>query len=272
MSNKGWIKLHRSIFDNDLWNAEPFTKGQAWIDLIGNANHKACSTWVRGIEIRVERGQISWSELTMAKRWQWSRGKVRRYLGTLKTKQMIVQQNNNLTSIISICNYEVYQSDSTADSTANDTANDTAGGTPDEHQTVHKQECKNEKKERIKDKDSSPTAPAKKKPAIDYSSWPEKPSPQVYEDWKALRKTKRAPITQTVVDQFGKQLNLAKDLGFSVDDCLKIAITNGWSGMKAEWVKNSAGVSTNGQRNKSDYKGSELERQLTDFDYAVKNF
>ena len=32
--SKGWIKLHRSMFDNDLWTAEPFTKGQAWIDLI----------------------------------------------------------------------------------------------------------------------------------------------------------------------------------------------------------------------------------------------
>lgn len=140
---KGWFKVHRSLFDNDLWLAEPFTKGQAWVDLIGHANHKPASVWIRGIEVSVGRGQLAWSELTMAKRWQWSRGKVRRYLGMLEKRQMIEQQKDELTTVLTICNYELYQGSDTTDETASSTTDKTAGDTPDGQQTVHKQECKN---------------------------------------------------------------------------------------------------------------------------------
>ena len=116
------------MFDNDLWAAEPFTKGQAWIDLIGNANHKPASIWIRGIEVKVDRGQLAWSELTMAKRWQWSRGKVRRYLGMLRDRGMAVQQTNKVTSVLTICNYSVYQGGDTTDGTASSTTGDTTDG------------------------------------------------------------------------------------------------------------------------------------------------
>lgn len=109
----GWIKLHRSIQDNDLWLAEPFTYGQAWIDLILNANHKPGVFWVRKVKIDLDRGQLGWSEITMAKRWKWSRGKVRRYLTMLENRQMIVQQKTQLTSILTICNYSIYQNEET---------------------------------------------------------------------------------------------------------------------------------------------------------------
>ena len=108
---QGWIKLHRSISDNDLWLSEPFTYGQAWVDLLANAAHKDTSFFVRGIEIRLNRGDLGWSEVTLSKRWKWSRGKVRRYLGMLKNRGMIVQQTNQATSVISICNYCLYQSE-----------------------------------------------------------------------------------------------------------------------------------------------------------------
>ena len=36
----GWIKLHRELLLHDLWKYKPFSKGQAWIDLLMLANHK----------------------------------------------------------------------------------------------------------------------------------------------------------------------------------------------------------------------------------------
>lgn len=105
----GWIKLYRSIQDNDLWLAEPFSKGQAWADLILSANHKPGIFWVRQVQINLERGQLGLSEITFSKRWKWSRGKVRRYLAMLENRGMIVQQKNPVTSIITICNYSSYQ-------------------------------------------------------------------------------------------------------------------------------------------------------------------
>jgi len=226
---KGWFKVHRLMLENDLWLAEKFTMGQAWVDLIGHANHKPGSVWIRGIEVKVNRGQIAWSELTMAHRWKWSRGKVRRYLGTLETRQMIVQQKSNQTSLVTICKYEVYQGGDSSESIPGDTADDTPSSTPDEHQTVHKQECNNVENEKKKDKGAA---------ALDYSSWPESPDPQILADWKALRKSAKAPISQTVVTRFGNQLSRAKDLGFSVDDCLGKVIEKGWKGFNADWMAN----------------------------------
>jgi len=61
-NNQGWIKLHRKLTDNPLWLKEPFTAGQAWVDLILLANHKSGVIWKRGIMISVKRGQVGHSE------------------------------------------------------------------------------------------------------------------------------------------------------------------------------------------------------------------
>lgn len=114
----GWVKLHRQLFDNKIWFLEPFTRGQAWIDLFANANHKESSFFVRGNEIKLKRGQTGWSEITMAKRWTWSRNKVRRFLKWLEMEQQIEQQKLfKLTTIITIRNYDKYQDDTTDDTT-----------------------------------------------------------------------------------------------------------------------------------------------------------
>lgn len=114
----GWVKLHRGIEENDLWLLETFTKGQAWVDLFLNANHKDGIMNVRGNIVPIKRGQIGWSELTMAKRWTWSKNRVRRFLKLLETKQQIKQEKlYKITTIITILNYNEYQSDTTDDTT-----------------------------------------------------------------------------------------------------------------------------------------------------------
>jgi hypothetical protein len=127
--NNGWIKLHRKIFDNELWFSEPFTRAQAWIDLFANANHKDGSVNIRGNIIKVERGQTAWSELTMAKRWRWSRMKVRRFLRQLESDMQVRQQKlYKLTSITTILNYDTYQnetSDNTTERQQKDNRRDT---------------------------------------------------------------------------------------------------------------------------------------------------
>jgi hypothetical protein len=137
---EGWIKLHRQISENDLWVAEPFTDGQAWIDILLLANHKEGYIKIRGIRHKVERGQVGWSEVKLAARWKWSRGKVRRFLSFLENEKMIkiVQQKIKLTTIISVCNYLLYQGDDTSNGTTNDTTNG--------HQTDTNKNDKKEKK------------------------------------------------------------------------------------------------------------------------------
>jgi uncharacterized phage protein (TIGR02220 family) len=127
MENKGWIKLHRKIVDNPLWLSEPFTKAQAWVDLLLLANHKDGHIRKRGVLVTVERGQVGYSEEALAERWKWSRGKVRRYVVELarlsqvsrKISKKTVQKKTSVSSFISITNYEAYQMNGTEDGTEN---------------------------------------------------------------------------------------------------------------------------------------------------------
>lgn len=118
----GWIKLHRKLQSNPIWLSEPFTRGQAWVDLILLANHSKGFLRARGVRVDVERGQVGMSHVKLSERWTWSRGKVKRFLNELETDQQIVQQNNNITCLISIVNYNEYQGNDTTDNTPSDTA------------------------------------------------------------------------------------------------------------------------------------------------------
>jgi len=131
------IKLHRSSQDNEMYFLEPFTKRQAWQDLILTTNHKDWKIIVRWNIIDIKRWENWYSEDTLSTRWKWSRGKVRRYLNYLETIQQIVQHKSKVKSTITIINYEKYQ------------WNDTSDSTTDGHQTVQQTDTnKNDKKKK----------------------------------------------------------------------------------------------------------------------------
>lgn len=88
-------------------------------------------------------------------------------------------------------------------------------------------------------KDVEQDKPAKKiKSELDYSVWHQQPDGQIFQDWLQMRKSKRAPISQTVLNTFGEQFKLAATFGYSVDDCLKAAISSSWTGFKCSWLQN----------------------------------
>ena len=106
---EGWIKLHRKLLENDLWKSEPFTRGQAWVDLILLANHKDSFFYKRGNKVIVLRGQVGRSIVELSDRWSWSRSKVNKFLKDLEKEQQIEQQKNNVTQIVTILNYDLFQ-------------------------------------------------------------------------------------------------------------------------------------------------------------------
>ena len=105
----GWILLYRKLSDNKFWTCEPFTRGQAWVDLLLIANHKKTFFYIRGNKISVDVGQIAWSEEKLAERWQWSRTKLRKFINDLKKERQIEQRKGGIIQIITINNYEKYQ-------------------------------------------------------------------------------------------------------------------------------------------------------------------
>lgn len=113
----GWIKLHRCIQDNPVWNDEPFTRGQAWVDLLLIANHQDGTIRRRGIRVSVKRGEVAHAYRTLADRWKWSIGKVQRFMDELKTDGQLHFRTDtesvSVTTLIVITNYERYQSGDT---------------------------------------------------------------------------------------------------------------------------------------------------------------
>ena len=149
----GWIKIHRTVFDNEYYFSDTFTRMQAWFDLLLIANHKPRKLYIRGCEVSVNRGQVCYAAETLAKRWGWSRGKVKRFLNELQNRHQIVQQNSNLITVISIVNYSFYQGggngSSTTDGTTNGTASNTTDSTTDGQQTDTNKKEKKERKEYV---------------------------------------------------------------------------------------------------------------------------
>ena len=140
--HRGWIKLWRCITDNDFWQQKPYSPGQAWVDLMMMANHKEGTIRKGGVVITVKRGQVGASERYLAERWGWSRGKVRRFLNTLKKSQQVDHQTDHpkstATQVITILNYDQYQGDGPAD--------ELQTGPQTDHQQYQNNKEKNEKK------------------------------------------------------------------------------------------------------------------------------
>ncbi|HLP41243.1 MAG TPA: hypothetical protein VK465_07025 [Fibrobacteria bacterium] len=101
-----WHPILRSILHHWVWKDKPFSKGQAWIDLILLAHHNPCKKLISGVLVPMEEGQLAWPKYLLAERWGWSRDKVERFLKTLEADAMIRQQTSQLTTIITLLNYK----------------------------------------------------------------------------------------------------------------------------------------------------------------------
>lgn len=106
---KGWVVIYRSIMDNPLWEDKPFSRGQAWIDMILLASHKDTEFYFDGDMVPVEKGQIITSKRKLGDRWGWSNSKVNKFLNELEKVGMLVQKSDTKKTTIKIVKYEQYQ-------------------------------------------------------------------------------------------------------------------------------------------------------------------
>ena len=113
--DKGWISIHRKIRDCDLvWDDKPFSRGQAWIDLLLMVNHEDKEIMFNGNFTIVKRGETLTSLTKLADRWGWSRKKTTKFLNELKTAQMVDLKSTNKSTAVTVINYDFYQNTGTA--------------------------------------------------------------------------------------------------------------------------------------------------------------
>ena len=150
---RGYIKLHRDIVNNWLWDDKPFSRGQAWVDLLIMANYKTAKEVYRGQLVERKRGEVHCALSYLATRWGWSRGKVNRFMAMLKQDNMITINSTTHDTTITIENYGKWQDSRTTDSTTDDTTDGTTDGQQTVQQTDTQKKYKNDKESMNKTKE-----------------------------------------------------------------------------------------------------------------------
>ena len=111
----GHINVARSIFDHPMFDdGRPLSPREAWLWLISNAAWRPMQVMVRNGRsqqlVSLERGQLTYSRSFLRVAWSWKSDKsVRTFLAKLRQEQMIDLQTGQLQTVISICNYGVFQ-------------------------------------------------------------------------------------------------------------------------------------------------------------------
>ncbi|WP_317411739.1 hypothetical protein [Clostridium baratii] len=106
---EGWLKLYRSIKGHWLWEDKPFSRGQAFIDLLLMVNHKDNKILFNGELIEVKRGSRITSLRQLSEGWGWSTSKTKKFLELLEKEKMITIKSDNKKTLVTIENYGLYQ-------------------------------------------------------------------------------------------------------------------------------------------------------------------
>ncbi|MDB4302110.1 conserved phage C-terminal domain-containing protein [bacterium] len=106
---QGWISIHRQIKDNWIWDDKPFSKGQAWIDILLRVNHKPKKVLIGNQLIDIIEGQTIWSIKDMASTWGWSRKKVDNFLNTLEKDEMLHNKRTTKYTVLTVAKWASYQ-------------------------------------------------------------------------------------------------------------------------------------------------------------------
>lgn len=113
MAEQGWIKLHRCIRSNWIWNDKPFSRGQAFLDLLLMVNHEDKKIIFNGSLTEVKRGSCITSIRKLGDKWGWSNKKVKMFLDQLQSDKMITYESNTKRTLVTIEKYDLYQSKET---------------------------------------------------------------------------------------------------------------------------------------------------------------
>ena len=141
-----FIIVPRKLFDPDVFGNEPYSKREAFLDLVQMAAYETTDVFVAGHKYVAERGQVIVSKSFLAKRWRWNIDKVRRYIQYLERNHMCNhmcdhQCNQPITSI-SIVSYDSYQGGATTPATTCATTPATTPATQEKEIINNKQEIK----------------------------------------------------------------------------------------------------------------------------------
>lgn len=102
---QGWVSLHRQIRDHWLWEDKPFSKGQAWVDMILRANHEERKVCFENSIVEIPVGGFLSSETALAEAWGWSRKKTHSFIDVLTKDGMLGTKRSGKGTVFFLINY-----------------------------------------------------------------------------------------------------------------------------------------------------------------------
>lgn len=104
LMHRGWMSTPALTAGHD-----PFCRRAAWVWLIEEAAWTDRSVDIAGRTVVLRRGQLSHSIRFMAEAWKWSRSAVERFVARLQAETMIETATGFGQLVITVCNYDHYQ-------------------------------------------------------------------------------------------------------------------------------------------------------------------
>jgi DNA replication protein DnaD len=206
---KGYIKLHREISDHWLWDEKPFSKGQAWIDILLMANHDTKKFTLGNELIEVERGSCITSELKLMDRWGWSKTKVRDFLELLQKDKMLAKKSDKKKTTLTVCNYCVWQDSETTEKPQKNHRKTTER--PHKNTNKNEEECKEVKKYIYSDFSLN----------LDLI--------QAITDFVEMRKKLKKPMTDKAIEMMLKKLSRLGDTDEKKIAILQESVMKSWT-------------------------------------------
>lgn len=121
-----WIKVNRNLLNQPFWKEKPFSKGQAWIDLLLNAHWTNGFDWVGNRKRKARPGQRWITYQDLADRWGWSKSAVNRFLHELVETDRATLSGTAFGTLLTLKNWDLYQHGETP----NETVSETESGFP----------------------------------------------------------------------------------------------------------------------------------------------
>lgn len=238
MREKGWISVHRKITENWIWEEKPFSKGQAWIDLLLMVNHQDNKTLMDGKLVVVKAGFRITSLRKLSERWGWSTWKVKNFLELLQSDEMITYKTNTKKTVINIVNYSSYQSDEKRKPNTDQTQTKQP---PNTNQTPTKTNNND-------NNENNENNVNKKQSVLSFISDFSKDDSELLDallGFKEMREKKKAPLTLRAIKKNTTELTKISSSRDEMINIIDQSTMNSWSGfypIKNKQVSNKGGM------------------------------
>jgi DNA replication protein DnaD len=234
LDNQGYISLHRKVMQNFLFKEKrSFSKFEAWLFLLMNANHSDSKVLLGNQLIDVKRGSFITSEVKLMDEFKWSKSKLRTFLSLLESQSMIEKITDTKKTTLTIVKYSDYQEVKTTKEPRKNrekTAKRPRADTNNNDNNYNNDNNENKSLTTILT-DSSIVETFDFKKSLLSLNVPE----NIVNDWIKVRKNKKATNSETA---FKKIVNEIAKTKITPSEAIQLCVERSWSGFQSDWYTN----------------------------------